>query len=170
MDPLEYFRVRMLDDKDLGYVARSWKTTLYEHGKRPNGAQWSSRPKSMFFNLVNAPIDILLANKITEVVLDPIDRTYIVAWCCYDSEAIHYVFVRDSVRGSGVARALLQRAGIDKRAPLLVTHSTKDGEHIIKKHSARYVPELVYRSHDANLESSANQGRLANVAGHVKTV
>lgn len=146
MDPLELFRVRMMSDKDLGFVARHWKSTLYDTGLNPDGAKWSNKAKSTFFNLVNAPIDILLAEKITEVVLDPIDRTYIMGWCCYDAEAIHYVYVRESLRNSGIGGAMLARAGIDKRAPVIITHKTthEAAEHIAAKHKAIYAPRLVY--------------------------
>lgn len=168
---LDGFRVRTITAKDLGYVARSWKETLYADGQHcSHDAPWRSKARSVFFARVNAPIDVLLKDAIIDVVLDPIDKTYIVGWCCYDAQAIHYVYVRDVLRENGIGQALLERAGITERKPLLVTHWTSGAtaKHLQDKYGARYAPELVYskRVEHAEAKISENERSAPVLARH----
>lgn len=163
---LDGFTVRRLKPKDIGFVAKTWKESLYQTGQHCSlDAPWRSKSRSVFFARVNAPIDVLLEAATIDVVLDPIDRTYIVAWICYDAENLHYVYVRDAMRGLGIAQALLTGAGMFERKKVSASHwvDTDAARHLLAKLRAFYMPERVYRAKD---QINVDKGKDPSMAGH----
>jgi GNAT superfamily N-acetyltransferase len=158
--------------KDIGYIAKSWKETLYQAGMHPSlDCPWRHKSKSVFYSRVNAPIDALLANSITDVVLDPIDRSYIVGWCCYSADAVHYVYVREALRRLGIGAALLERAGIAKRSDVTHWATSVEARHILDKHSCIYRPELAYSKRAQNeVTASQNSGTGVDSGANDQTI
>ena len=139
-----------VDNDDLGYVAKSWKASLYDYGLHPDGTEWKTRSKSAFFAAVNEPINKTLQRAATIVLLDPGDKRFIVGWVCFDDLAVHYVFTRNAVSGCGIGDQLLRMAGVDMRAPCVVTHkSTHRGAvRLQARYGVQYQPGLIYGVQD----------------------
>lgn len=120
-------RIRQLIKDDWAYILDSWKKSYRELGSEQH------IPKHLYWPNQHAEIEFLKVNPDVEfrIAADPDDKDFIWGWACIESKAIvHYVFVRASAQGQGVAKLLLA----DIPRPVVATHWTKLAEAIHRDH------------------------------------
>lgn len=119
--------VRQVCKDDWAYIYDSWKKSYRELGSDQHV------PKHIYWPTQHSEIEALKASPAVEfrIAADPEDSNFIWGWACIEGRMIvHYVFVRASAQGQGVARLLLR----DVPRPIVVTHWTKVAEAVHKKH------------------------------------
>lgn len=132
---------RTLEPDDYNFVLSSWARSF-------RGSKWAGNvPNHRQPGVVKDEIDSLLSRgaTITVAVFEE-DPTYIIGWCCHELSkggvsVIHYVFVREDDRESGMATELLSRAGIGKQR--IYTHRTSDCRYL--RGLGDYVPAVSRR-------------------------
>lgn len=72
------------------------------------------------------------------------DQNVILGYLAYDTAAIHFCYVKETLQGEGIARTLLKHARIDLNEVHHFTHFTKPMETIhVKYRTLRYNPYLL---------------------------
>ncbi len=120
-------RIRQVVKDDWAYILDSWKKSFRELGCDQHV------PKHIYWPEQHALIEHLKLNPAVEfrIASDPDDANFIWGWACVEGGTIlHYVFVRASAQGQGVAKLLL--AGVPR--PIVTTHWTRIAEQVHKKH------------------------------------
>lgn len=119
--------IRGLVKDDLAYIYDSFKKSYRELG----ADQYI--PRHLYWPEQHKRIESLRSNPAVEfrIAADPDDPNFIWGYAIIEAGSIvHYVFVRQSAQGQGVATKLL--AGVPR--PLVCTHWTKTAEEINRKH------------------------------------
>lgn len=113
--------IRAAGPGDRGYIIDSWLQS-YRHSpfatQLPDWAYWSD------FGHVGL-VESIVGNVPGKVACLPDDPSFIYAWVVGDRHWLHYVFVRNEFREQGLARALVDAAGM-AAGPLRVTHMTQE--------------------------------------------
>lgn len=101
---------------DEAFVLSSWVLS-YEHslvaatlGKAHYRSRWTLVAQQ------------LLARSQTLVAANPTASDVLLGFLTFEPAAVHYCFVKEFARGRGIARQLLEAAGV--ASPLVVTHRT----------------------------------------------
>ena len=118
--------IRSLVKDDWAYILDSWKKSYRELGCDQHV------PKHIYWPEQHALIESLKLNPGVEfrIAADPDDSDFIWGWACVENKSVvHYVFVRASAQGQGVAKLLL----LDVPRPMAVTHWTKVAEAVHRK-------------------------------------
>lgn len=134
-------KFRTLEPDDYNFVLSSWARSF-------RGSRWAGNvPNHRQPGVVKDEIDSLLSRGavITLAVFED-DSTYIIGWCCHELSkggvsVIHYVFVKEDDRKSGMATELLSRAGNGKQR--IHTHRTSDCRYL--RGLGDYVPAVSRR-------------------------
>lgn len=119
-------KLRQVVQDDWAYILDSWKKSYRELGADQHV------PAHLYWPEMTARIERLRENPAVEfrIAADPDDHDFIWGWACVEGRMIvHYVFVRASAQGQGVARMLCA----DVPKPMVVTHWTKVAEAVHKK-------------------------------------
>ncbi len=118
--------IRQAGKDDWAYIMDSWKKSYHDLG-----ADNRHIPGHIYWPNQHARIEDLRRNPAVtfSVAADPEDSAFIWGWACIEGETLHYVFVRASAQGQGVAKMLL--AGLPR--PIASTHWTKAAEEIARK-------------------------------------
>jgi len=58
------------------------------------------------------------------LAVDPEDAQHILGWLCHEGPSVHYVYVKSTYRGQGLARSLLAAAGLGNASALYASHWT----------------------------------------------
>lgn len=130
-------KIRGLLTDDWAYICDSFKKSYRETGGEPHV------PAHLFWPEITNRIENLRRNKAVEfrIAADPEDANFIWGYAIVESGAVvHYVFVRRSAQGQGVAKLLLA----DVPRPIQTTHWTLAAEEVARKHPGLllYVPSL----------------------------
>ena len=127
-------RIRGVVKDDWAYIYDSFKKSYRELGSEQHV------PAHIYWAEQHAQIERYKANPACEfrIASDPDDHDFIWGWACVELPLVHYVFVRASAQGQGVAALLLK----DVPRPLVCTHWTKIAESVNRRHSGslRYEP------------------------------
>lgn len=116
-------RLRGVVKDDWAYILDSWKKSYRDSEKRvPAHIYWANQHTEIE-QLRQGGAEFRVAH-------DPDDSNFIWGWACVEGDTVHYVFVRASARGQGVAKLLL--TGIVR--PIVATHWTESAEQVHKKH------------------------------------
>lgn len=115
-------KIRPVKQDDWAYILDSWKKSYRELGSEQHV------PAHIYWAEQHARIENLRRNPEAEfrIAADPEDDDYIWGWACVEGPALHYVFVRASAQGNGVATLLTR----DLPRPVSCTHWTKIAEEI----------------------------------------
>ena len=131
--------IRPALEVDMDSVRDSWARSLRD------GAIPSGRTKDVHEHVVS-----VLARCGAEVLVAEIDledgESFLAGWVCHEGAVIHYVFVKLSCRGQGLAKALLAAAGAPGGgAPAICSHYTVGAE-LAGFSAAGYRPSILLRS------------------------
>jgi GNAT superfamily N-acetyltransferase len=150
MEPAEYvfhrtveterndYRIRDAVSHDANFVRSSWKKSYYH--------QHPEKDRADIARILDRTIDALeKSGELRTLVACSLDRPdFILGFACYDTRAVHYVYVRELHRKNGVARELVKQAG-HSPAPTVCTHWTRAVEAYQHAHPVRlaYKPSLL---------------------------
>ncbi len=117
------FGVRRWHDGDLPHIMSSWLHSYH------NGAAVRGLRHKIYYHYQRKLIQQLLKRAYVLVVYDKKDPKEIAAWLCaerYDSAlVIHYVHVKERLRGLGVAKRLIEEiVETEQPAAVMYTHKT----------------------------------------------
>lgn len=103
-------KIRPVLDSDINFILSTWLKSYYEELRR-NGSKGVIYPKDdVFFQGHQDKIKELIKIASIDVCTAPDDDNQIIGWIAYDSNAIHYCYVKQVFRKMGVARALRTKA------------------------------------------------------------
>lgn len=133
--------IRPAAGPDLDIIADSWLKS-FRHSDFAKSVR-----DTEFFTGHQLVIERLLTQNGACVLCDEKDETIVLAWLCHtEPDTMHYVYVKESCRGLGMASELMEAAGLYRADPLYVSHITRkvkrwkdNGKHI------RYDPYRVGR-------------------------
>jgi GNAT superfamily N-acetyltransferase len=126
-------KLRAVVKDDWAYILDSWKKSYRELGSEQHV------PKHIYWPEQHARIEYLRMDPKVEfrIAADPEDPDFIWGWACVEGPVLHYVFVRASAQGQGVAKLLLRGLPV----PLVCTHWTKVAEAVASKQPGRLLFE-----------------------------
>ena len=128
----DLFVIRDFKPEDVNFIYASWLRGLYY------GESWFSLiNKDKFMNHYHKVINFILNDKPTKVKIACLkeDNDVILGYAVVAPETLHWVFVKKSFRGIGIAKDLVPN---DIKT---VTHLTKTGLSIMrKKHDIEFNP------------------------------
>ena len=115
-------RIRAPNEDDWAFVRDSWKKSYRESQRHI--------PSSLYWRAQSSEVDGYIGKAEFRVACDPDDADFIWGWACLEGETVHYVFVRNSSRGQGIASMLT--SGIAH--PIQCSHWSEAAEKIAAKH------------------------------------
>lgn len=116
-----HYIVRPLQPDELPLVLSSWLRTLRQDQKRHGDDMGPCRclrcrvsvtPPEAFYEAERARAYHLLSNRQTYAAVLPDVQDEVLGWACTEPGVLHYVYVKAWSRDAGVARSLLQAAGL----------------------------------------------------------
>ena len=116
-------RIRAVVKDDWAYILDSWKKSYRDSEKRVPAYIYCANQHTEIEQLKQRGAEFLIA-------CDPDDSNFIWGYICHEGDVVHYIFVRTSARGQGVAKLLL--TGIAR--PVVCTHWTESAEQVHKTH------------------------------------
>lgn len=126
--------IRAASDDELGYLRATWVRGMLRGDKKSSAAS-----KARTRETIDA---LLTTQRALVMVVGGTSRTEdVVAWCCYtplkSTAIVHYVYVRkerdgECLRRRGIARTLIQRAGVDTAKVIPYTHETPDWRALVE--------------------------------------
>lgn len=116
-------------EDDWAFIRDSWKKSYRDSERHV--------PAHIYWPNISNEVDNYIRHAQFRIACDPEDSDFIWGWSCIEGGLLHYVFIRNSSRGQGVARMLVH--GLPR--PLACTHWSEAAEGIAKK----YPGELVYQ-------------------------
>lgn len=104
-DQSKPWTIRPAVESDIPFIYSTWLRSY-----RLDSAIGSTCKKSVFFNGYNAILDAILSNPnaVCSVAVSPENSNVIYGYAVYESNAIHYCFVKEAFRRWGIAKSLLQ--------------------------------------------------------------
>lgn len=116
------YRIRDAVPHDKNFVLASWKRSYFN--QRPE------RDRAEVIRILDRTIAALEKAGMRTLVACSVDRPdFIHGFVCFDSRAVHYVFVRESKRRNGVATELVREAGHGSE-PTVCTYWTRAAERL----------------------------------------
>lgn len=124
--------VRPMRDADVPFIQSSWKQSYVFSVAHDEQAQ------AALFSELNHRCGRLLKRSEVRVACDPDNEDHVFGWACLDTkrQLLHYVVVKQKLRGRGIARVLL--AGL--KTPVVHTHWTFACEKYGRSGKAIYEP------------------------------
>jgi GNAT superfamily N-acetyltransferase len=125
--------LRTVVQDDWAYIMDSFKKSYRELGEE------QYIPAHLYWPEVTNRLENWRQDKGVEfrIAADPEDSNFIWGWSCVEGPVLHYVFVRKSAQGQGVARMLTA----DLPRPIACTHWTKIAEEVHRKHRGQLLYE-----------------------------
>jgi len=97
--------IRPAEPSDTGLVAHSWVESYYRGSRDVRCVKVSHYRQPMFRR-----VERVLASSSTLVACEPDDRDHLLGWVCWRGPTLHYVYVTQLRRSSGLMAALLDAA------------------------------------------------------------
>lgn len=135
-------KLRPMRPDDRAFVAKTWKETV----QFSPVYKWmvSRMGTGVFFHEMNPRVDSLIAEAQTVVAANPEDSDHILGWACAGQAVLHFVYVRQSFRGNGLATAMVRNLfSGNVPDPLRCTHFTHDAEAWQQRHRLWYMPSIL---------------------------
>lgn len=132
LDSVFDIAIRTVVPNDLGYCIDTYENALRPYYTMASRADFSHAIKTKLNTLLAGDGSILVA-------VPPTDTQRILGWILFDATAVHFVYVRNTHRGIGVARRLVTKAGHAKN-PIPVTQITNTLLLISHKFAIQYLP------------------------------
>lgn len=136
--------IRAANTDDISFLMNSWLKS-YRYGS------WFTKRirDSVYFKYHHQIVTGILSRGSCNVIVavDPTDTYFILGYLVSekfeDKNIIHYAYVKDTFRGKGVGRKLIEASGLDLNK-CCFSHWTKPVDEIIKKYAGMtYIPYLV---------------------------
>ena len=124
---------------DEGVVFHAWLVAHRKHGDWP--PRLSSR---RYFDEHKLVIAEILARPRTRTIVacDPARPELVYGFVCAERGVLHWLYVKESMQGNGLGRALLERAGL--AAGAVCSHWTRTATRLVKRGAPwRYDPFLL---------------------------
>ncbi len=133
--------IRPMVPGDIDRILREWLNSF-------RNSPWAGVvPNNLYKRVMSETVRQLLARGARVDVACYADKPeMIVGFSCTEltprDKILHYVFVRSYYRNNGIARALLDQAGLSRGGPFVYTFRTPDSRHFP---GGRHMPELARR-------------------------
>lgn len=139
MSEADLFRTRRLLPEDVPFLYNSW---LKSYRDSPTVQSISN---TVYYAEQHKLIERLLQAPEAKAVVacNPEDPTQIYGYIVYQPDVLHWVYVKHTFRGAGIARMLVAEAGLS--AKLIYTHRVKNSERLVGERDATYNPYLLYK-------------------------
>lgn len=123
---------------DIPFIYQTWLNSFrYD--------SWSkATAKSVFFDHYKLVIDEILSNSKTLIACLPEDEDIILGYLVYESQIIHYIFVKNDFRKYGIAANLVNHS-MDLEQPITITHRTKTALPILNNKNWIFNPFKLYK-------------------------
>lgn len=143
--------IRPANGQDVSFIYATWLNSY-----RSDSQIGLSCRTTIFYSAYNRILDHILDsdNSQTLVACLPDDPNVILGYLVFERDRIHYVFVKEVFRKTGIARSLIQAANLPQT--IFITHRTRSAEPIISSHAKLiYNPFLLFNQGENH--GSANQ-------------
>lgn len=150
--------IREYQSDDTAFIFSSWlrsfKTSFFAKDIANKVYFWHQH--KLIENIVSEGGKILVA-------CDPEDTSVVYGWIVYSHlsrhglPCLHYIYVKQSFRGLGMAKALVKAAKIDTSKMSVCSHITGLGKTLAEKYNFLYNPYIIYPLYD----SKAAEARAA---------
>lgn len=100
--------IRQASDLDLPFVLSTWVESEEEHARLPGS-------RNEVFAALRGKARALAARSRVLVAAPEDDAITVLAWLAVDGERVHYAYTRRHLRRHGLARMLLDAAGVPAR-------------------------------------------------------
>ena len=100
------YKTRQATRNDLNFILSTWLKSARNSGLN------SLTPTDLYYSTQEPKLKDILSHCSTLVVCDVEDEDTIFGWIAYESNLVHYIYVKHSFRGLGLARELLQQSAI----------------------------------------------------------
>lgn len=118
------------DESEINFIVQTWLRTHKKHSHF-----FKDVPDSRFFLHRDLVVKALLVRAQVRVAALPDSDVTILGWICWetlsDETLLHYIYVKDAFRNSGVGRSLLATVPPGK---VVVTHRTNDANVYLERH------------------------------------
>jgi len=126
--------IRPAERGDMNFVYSSWLSAVATSEKRRT-------PKNLVYKHHRPIMERALEESRVVVACMEDCHDQILGWLCHDGDIVHYLYIKQSFRGFGLATLLINEVGIP--TPITVTHWTWRLWDISKTHSLVYNPYLL---------------------------
>lgn len=130
---LEQIQIRQPKPSDLSFIQATFSKCI----KNESNLGRSCSPK-IFFREFNQVVDNLLSKSEVAIACSQENEDVILGYMIYESDTIHFVFVKSAFRQMGIAKELVEHAFNDKEK-IYCSFSTNDSKRI----KDRY-PNLIF--------------------------
>jgi GNAT superfamily N-acetyltransferase len=119
---------------DYNFILSSWLKSAR--------LQYRDVDDSVYFSAFKTKVRNKLARKDTVLAVDPESPELILGYVNYDSEAIHYLYVKHALRNFGIASQLIAHVQAEQglQFPILVSESSR----VLKEYSAKNPDKFIY--------------------------
>ena len=118
--------IRPAAPDDMRFVTSSWlksfATSDFARLLTPNEIWARNESSDAYYDAERIIIGACLERSVTFIAATP---GLIDGWLVCEPGILHYVYVRQSARGRGVARSLMVAAGVDGKAEIEYTHRSR---------------------------------------------
>jgi hypothetical protein len=129
---------RHANESDMKFVFDAWLKSLWPH-RQSIKDYWVCQKW-----LVNA----ILSNSTVLLACDKVDPTVIFGYAVFDSDAVHWIYVKHPLRRMGLASRIVDE--IPHISKFFHTHETPHGMRLIKKYGSRLDPYVAIRERIRN--------------------
>ena len=135
--------IRSAEESDIPFIYSSFLNCI-----KYDSAVGLSVRKGIFFENYRTVIDSILRNENCNVLIacKPDETKVIFSFLVFEPTIIHFVFVKESFRNFGIAKALFNQAFLDYKGDVTITHRTQFIESLLRNHAQLvYNPFVLYR-------------------------
>lgn len=145
---------RDMTKDDVGYVINSWiQSYKWDASRYPRMDSTEGHGmirKNYYYYGQNWLIHAILKRSQILIACDEVDNNYILGYLIYQAlsqfAVIHYIFVRETVQGNGLATALVKSVKLQTNGVTMASHWTKHFHHIGKRCGVDYNPYMQFGS------------------------
>lgn len=101
---------------DVGFVMQTWLRSAQKD------FPLCLVPRDLFYASHGKLVEGAVGRSVVLVAASPEDADLIMGWACVEQGVLHFVYVKGSLRGFGLGRALLDAGGIDTTKAMTVSH------------------------------------------------
>lgn len=145
--PASQVRIRAATEADISFLFNSWLRS-YRQSEFAKQMQ-----NEVYFAAQHKVIEGLLKTCKTLIACNHADISQIYGYTVTTEvdgvPVVHFAYVKEPYRGLGLARKLLQEAGISLEKPYCYTHKTFKAGLLERKHAIVYHPYLAFHAYEA---------------------
>lgn len=134
-------RIRPANAEDVSFIFNSWLKSF----RSSNHARGVCN--TVYFAEQHKLIERLVKSSQVIIACNPADPTQLYGYICAGSQdgifCLHYLYVKHSFRGLGIAKILINAFEHDFNAAGIFTHMTKPMEHLAVKFNLVYHPYIL---------------------------